>query len=99
MAQVVVDFHEPQGGEAVEPGVGDGLQGLAEAVARHALNQLVALPFHLGRPGLAGDEGHVALADSRRDFQLAAGLSEPQQMGTGGDGGDEVAAGLGGHRS
>jgi hypothetical protein len=57
--------------------------------------QLLALGIHLGGPGLAGDHGHVALGLAGRHFQLARFLIQTQQVGRGGDGGDEVFAGMG----
>lgn len=61
VTQVVVQLPVAQGGEAVESGVGHCFNGLGKAFALHAGDELLALPFHLGGPGLAGDHGHVAL--------------------------------------
>ena len=33
--QVVIDLHEAQGGKAIEPGIGDFLDGLVKAVIVH----------------------------------------------------------------
>ena len=61
VARLVVQLTVAQGGEAVEPGVGHGFNGLGKAFALLASDELLALSVHLSGPGLAGDHGHVAL--------------------------------------
>ena len=96
VAQVVVQLHEAQGRKAVEPGVGHRLHGVVKAVFLDAGNKLLALAINLGGPGLTGDDGDVALGLAGGHFQRAGLDREAQQISAGGDGGDEVFAGLGG---
>ena len=99
VAQVVVQLHVAQRGKAVEPGVGDGFHGVGEAVFLQASNKLVALAVDLGGPRLAGNQGDVALGLGGGYLQRASLVRQAQQVGTGGDCGDEVFAGLGGRRT
>ena len=94
VAQVIVQLHEAQRSKAVEPGVGDGFQGLGKAVFVDAGNQVLPLAMHFGRPGLAGDDGDVALRLAGGDFKLASFFRQAQQVGSGRNGGDKVFAGL-----
>ena len=55
-----MQFHVAQGGEAVEPGVGDGFHDLAEAFPLDAGFQPLALGGDLLRVGPAADEGNFA---------------------------------------
>ena len=96
VAQVVVQLHVAQRGKAVEPGVGHGFHGVGKAVFADALDQLVALAADLGGPGLASDDGDIALGLGWGYLQRTGHIRQAQQVGTGGDGGDEVFAGLGG---
>ena len=96
VAQVVVQLHVAQRGKAVEPGVGHSFHGVSKAVFADALDQFVALAADLCGPGLASDDGDVALGLGGGYFQRASRLGQAQQVGAGGDGGDEVFAGLGG---
>ena len=57
--------------------------------------ELIALGIYLGGPGLAGDDGDVALRLGGGHFQRACLVRQAQQVGAGSDGGDEVFAGLG----
>jgi len=70
MAQIVMDLHEAQRCEAVEPGVGDGFRRLASADFLHALDKAFALFVDLGRPGLTGNDCNVTLHFAGDDFQL-----------------------------
>ena len=65
VVQVTVQFHEADGHQAVEPGVGEGLHGLLEAVTLDALLQL--LPLLGDRAGVlpACDHSHVTPGDER----------------------------------
>ena len=56
-----MQLHVAQRGKAVEPGVGHGLAGVGKAFAPHAGDELIALGGHFGGPGLAGNQGDVAL--------------------------------------
>lgn len=94
MAQVVMQLHVAQRGKAVEPGVGHGFKRLGKTVFADALDQLVALTVNLDRPGLAGNQGGVALRLARGNLDLAVVVRQAQQVGSGRDGGDEVFAGL-----
>ena len=51
--------------------------------------------LHAGEPGAATDEGHVALHLAGLGIRFAAALAQARQVGAGGDGGDQVLAGLG----
>ena len=90
--QIAVQLHEADGGEAVEPGVGGGLHDLLEALLPDALDESLALAAHGLRVRLTLDEDQLALLPVGLD--LRGGQSEGG--GAAGDGGDEVAAGLGG---
>jgi hypothetical protein len=90
VAEIVVDLHVAQRGEAVEPGVGDRLDGLRKAVLLHPPDQAFALFVHLRRPCLTGDDGDVALPLAGRDVERAALPGQPEEMGARLDSGDEV---------
>ena len=78
VAQVVVQLHVAQRGKAVEPGVGHGFHGVGKAVFADALNQLVALAADFGGPGLACNDGDVALGLGGCDFQRASLFGQTQ---------------------
>ena len=100
VAQVVMKLHVAQRGKAVEPGVGDGFHRVGKAVFADAGDELLALGVDLDGPGLAGDHGDVALrlagGHVERAGLVTCFVRDAQQVGAGGDGGDEVFAGLGG---
>ncbi len=91
-----MQLHVAQGGKAVEPGVGHGLAGVGKVFAPHAGDELLALRGHFGGPGLASDQGNVALGLGGGHFKLACLVRQTQQVGTGRDSGDEVLTRLGG---
>lgn len=62
--QVVVHLHEPQGDEAVEPGVGHLLHHLVIALLGDGVEQVPALLLFLCREGLAIDGGCTGLPGS-----------------------------------
>ncbi len=92
MVQIAVQFHETNGGEAVEPGVGGGLHDRREALLRDPLRELAALDGDARWIGLTLDDDDLPLRADRRD----AFVAESELGGAAGDGGDEVAPGLGG---
>ena len=55
----IVQLHEAQGDQTVEPGVGHGLHRRAEAVSLDDLKELLPQRHDGAREGLAADEGHV----------------------------------------
>jgi hypothetical protein len=80
VAQVVVQLHVAQRGKAVEPGVGHGFHGLGKAVFADAGDELLALGVDLDGPGLAGDDGHVALGLAGGYFQRAGLVRQPSRL-------------------
>ena len=78
VVKAVMDPHVTQGGEAVEPRVGNGLHGLRKSVLLHPLDQALALIMHLGWPGLPSDQSNVTLLFARRDVQRTAHLGQSE---------------------
>ena len=92
VVQVPVQFHEADGDEAVEPGVGRRLHGLLEAVLLDPRGELLTLGTDRPRVGLPLDQDQLPLLPHGRG---ALG-GEAEGARAAGDGGDEVAPGLGG---
>ena len=93
VAQVVVQLHVAQRGKAVEPGVGHLFHGLRKAIGPmpcHAGQQGIALRGHFGWPLHPVNDRHAA-ADRGRYHPVCR---DAQQRRPGGDGGNEVFAGL-----
>ena len=93
VVQQLVQFHVAQRGKAVEPGVGHLLHGPRKPIRPmpgDAGQQGIALRGHLGRPLHPVNDRHAA-ADCGRHHPVCR---DAQQRRPGGDGGNEVFAGL-----